>query len=264
MFELFAKVAWLLLAPSALLTIAMLRGLWHQRQGDHTRSKRWLFGAIAAVLLCGLSSLSDLLILPLENRFPRPDLTNASIDGIIVIGGAENTDVAASRNVIAVNDAAARYIETVAMARRFPRARVVFSGGGEILIGASEPEAVTAARIFEQLGIARDRITLEDRSRTTWENAVLTAAIINQKPGERWLLITSAWQMPRAVGAFRRAGLKIDAYPVDYRTTGAITPWLVHRSLSDGLRKFDYVLREYPALLIYWLSGRTTALFPGP
>ena len=70
--------------------------------------------------------------------------------------------------------------------------------------------------------------------------------------------------MPRAMGAYRRAGLQIDAYPVDYRTTGSITPWHLHRSLSIGLHTFDFVVREYPALFAYWLSGRSTALFPGP
>ena len=130
MFALSTKVAWLLLAPSTLIAIAMLYGLWLLRRGYHPAAQRWLSGAVAALFICGLSSLSELLILPLQNRFPRPGLTRVSVDGLIVIGGAENAEIASARNVITVNDAAARCIETAAFARRFPNARVVFSSGG--------------------------------------------------------------------------------------------------------------------------------------
>jgi len=105
---------------------------------------------------------------------------------------------------------------------------------------------------------------LESLSRTTWENAAFVVPLVKQKPGERWLLVTSAWQMPRAMGVFRKVGIDVEAYPVDFRTTGQFYPWRLHGSLTDGLRRFDYVVREYPALLIYWLTGRSPALFPAP
>ena len=264
MFALFTKIAWIILQPSSLICIANGIGLWQLRRGQVAPAYRWLLGAFAALLIGGLTSLSDVLIMPLENRFPRPDVSQRRVDGLIVLGGAEVASVSAARNVIAVNDAAERYIDAIVLARRFPEARVVFTGGGEALGDAGETEAASAARVFEQLGVAADRITFESVSRTTWENAAFTKPLITQKPGERWLLVTSAWQMPRAMGAFRRAGLAVEAYPVDYRTTGAFKPWRLHASFTEGLRRFDYVVREYPALLIYWLTGRTTALFPAP
>ena len=79
------------------------------------------------------------------------------------------------------------------------------------------PEAHAAGRLFEALGIARERLVLEDKSRDTFENATLTARLVNPKPGERWLLVTSAWHMPRAMGCFRRAGVAVERWPVDYR-----------------------------------------------
>ena len=264
MFAVFTKIAWIVLQPSSLIAIAAMFGLWRLRQGRHQAARRWLAGATAALLIGGLSPASDLLIAPLEDRFPRPDLTGARIDGLIVLGGSEDTQVASVRHVIAVNEAAERYIEAVVLTRRFPGARVVFTGGGEVMNGASEPEAATAARIFAQLGVAGERMTLESRSRTTWENAAFVAPLVKQNPGERWLLVTSAWQMPRAMGVFRKVGIDVEAYPVDYRTTGEFKPWRLHGSLTDGLRRFDYVVREYPALLIYWLTGRSSALFPAP
>jgi uncharacterized SAM-binding protein YcdF (DUF218 family) len=264
MFAIFTKYAWLFLQPSSLIAAALAIALWRVRQANLISVRRWLSGALAALLLCGGTSISDLLIIPLEDRFARPDLANADITGLIVLGGSEDAAVAAARNVIAVNEASERLIEGVALARRFPKARLVFAGGGDVLSSARESEAAAAGRLFEALGIAPDRITLEAKSQTTWENATLSAPLIAQQPGQRWLLVTSAWQMPRAMGAFRKAGLIVEAYPVDYRTTGQLLRVDLNGSLTDGLRRFDYVVREYPALLVYWLTGRSSALFPRP
>ncbi len=264
MFAIFTKYAWLLLQPSSLIAAALAVALWRVQQADLRAARRWLSGALAGLLLCGGTSISDLLIIPLENRFTRPDLDDADITGLIVLGGSEDAAVAAARNVIAVNEASERLIEGVALARRFPKARLVFTGGGEVSSRAGESEAATAGRLFAALGIGPDRVTLEAKSQTTWENALLSAPMIAQRQGQRWLLVTSGYQMPRAMGAFRKAGLIVEAYPVDYRTTGEMLRLHLNASLSDGLRRFDYVVREYPALLVYWLSGRSSALFPRP
>ena len=264
MFAVITKIAWTLLQPSSLLAFAAGVGIRQLRRGRPVSAFRWLAGAFTALLVFGLAPVGDLLIMPLESRFPRPDLSGASVDGLIVLGGAEDTRVASSRGVVAVNEAAERYIEAVVLARRFPTARIVFTGGGEALSGVSETEAATASRIFQQLGVDADRLTLEDKSRTTWENAAFLVPLLQRKPGERWLLVTSAWQMPRAVGVFRKAGFHVEAYPVDYRTTGAFKPWQFGSSLSEGWRRLDTIAREYPALLIYRLTGRTSVLFPGP
>ncbi len=264
MFAFFTRIAWLLLQPSSLMIGAVVVGLLLVRRGRAKAASRWLTTAIIALLVCGGTSLSDIFVAPLEDRFPRPDLSNARITGLIVLGGSEDATVAAARQVIAVNDAAERLIEAVALALRFPSARLVFTGGGGVLSDAKEPEAQAANRLFQALGIAAGRITLESRSTTTWENAVLVAPLVAQKPGDRWLLVTSGWQMPRAMGAFRKAGVTVEAYPVDYRTTGRRMELRWNGSLTDGLHRFDYIVREYPALLLYWLTGRSSALFPGP
>jgi uncharacterized SAM-binding protein YcdF (DUF218 family) len=100
--------------------------------------------------------------------------------------------------------------------------------------------------------------------RDTYENALFTARILDPKPGERWLLVTSAWHMPRAMGCFRRAGFAVEAWPVDYRTPGRLEPMRFHSSIPEGLRRIDFVVREYIGLAVYYLAGRTEALLPAP
>ncbi|MBV9969593.1 MAG: YdcF family protein, partial [Xanthobacteraceae bacterium] len=126
----------------------------------------------------------------------------------------------------------------------------------------SEADVVPA--LFESLGVPPGRIMLESRSRNTAENAVYSKALAAPKPGERWLLVTSAMHMPRAIGAFREAGFPVEAYPVDYKTNGWQDLSGVIGSLSSGLRQTDTALHEWIGLVAYRLTGKSSALFPGP
>ena len=141
---------------------------------------------------------------------------------------------------------------------------MVFTGGaGGILATGELPEADTAARVLEALGVAKERITLEDRARDTYENAVFTKRLIDPSPSQRWLLITSAWHMPRAIGCFRKAGFVVEPWPVDYRTTGRVE-LMTEAGIAEGLQQIDFVMRQYVGLLMYYIAGRTDALLPGP
>jgi uncharacterized SAM-binding protein YcdF (DUF218 family) len=269
-FFVLAKVLWFLLQPSSLMVGAVLGGAALSPTSWCRLGRALLWSGVAALLVCGLTPLGDLLIRPLESRFPRAEIDRPGADagrpitGIIVLGGAEDGHADGSPQLAALNEAAERYTEAVALARRLPQARVVFSGGSGLLLEASAPEAESAGRLFEALGVPRERITLETKSRDTYENAQLTARLVNPMPDERWLLVTSAWHMPRAMGCFRRAGFAVEAWPVDYRTPRRLDPLRFHSSIPEGLRRIDFVTKEYIGLITYYLAGRTPALLPGP
>jgi uncharacterized SAM-binding protein YcdF (DUF218 family) len=261
-----AKVIWFLLQPSSLILGAVLTGTILTYTAWRRLARGLLWGAIAAFVICGLSPLGDLLIRPLEQRFSRVDLDRPGppIAGIIVLGGAEDSRAAGQPQLAALNEAAERYTEAVVLARRLPEARLVFSGGSGAMLIAEPPEAETAGRLFVALGLAKDRITLEARSRDTRENAFYSARLLDPLPDQRWLLVTSSWHMPRAVGCFRRAGFAVEAWPVDYRAPRHLNLTRWHQSFSDGLKRIDIVVREYIGLVAYYLAGRTDTLFPGP
>jgi len=222
------------------------------------------FASLIVLAILGLSPAGNALIIPLEERFPRWDATRGAPDGIIVLGGAISPDISAARDEVALNEAAERLTVVAELARRYPNARIVFSGGSGALIYDEGAEASFALRLLESFGIPPARITLEDRSRNTVENAVLSKAIAQPKPGERWLLVTSAHHLPRAVGVFRKAGFPVEAYPVDWRTRGADDALRPFASVGDGLRRSDTAVREWVGLAVYWLTGRSSELFPGP
>ncbi len=184
--------------------------------------------------------------------------------GIIVLGGALETIVSSARGEVALNEAAERMTATAELARRYPDARIVFSGGTGNLFYDDVTESSLAERLFVSFGIPKERLTLEDRSRDTDENGRFTKELVKPKPGERWLLVTSAHHMPRAVGVFRATGFPVEAFPVDYRTRGAIDIARPFSNVADGLRRSDTAMREWVGLAVYRLTGRTSALFPAP
>lgn len=266
MFYIASKVLWFLLQPSSLMVGAVIGGAMLVRTAWRRLARALLWGGILALLICGLSSLGDILIHPLESRFARGDLDRAGqpITGIIVLGGAEDGRSIDAPELASLNEAAERYTEGVALARRLPQARLVFTGGSGTILRVVPPEADLAARLFEALGVAKERITLESQSRSTYENAAFTARMLKPAPNERWLLVTSAWHMPRAMGCFRRAGFAVEPWPVDYRAPRRLEPTRMNASIPEGLRRIDVVTREYAGLVAYYLTGRTDALFPGP
>ena len=84
------------------------------------------------------------------------------------------------------------------------------------------------------------------------------------KPSERWLLVTSAHHMPRSIGIFRKAGFPVEAHPVDFRTRGWQDLDGPFGSLAAGLARTDAAMHEWAGLFVYWLTERTSELFPGP
>ena len=268
MFFYVAKVVWFFLQPSSLVLLALAGAWWFgRRDANPDRAQRlagWLTGFGLVMCLIGLSPVSNWLILPLEQRFERADLGGDPITGIVILGGGEEALVAHSRRSHALNEAGERISEAVALARKLPHARILFSGGTAALVPGVATEAVAVREMLTDMGVAPERITIEDRSRDTWENATFTKAMIEPKAGERWLLVTSAWHMPRSIGVFGAAGFNVEAWPVDYRTVGWRDGLSFFQSPADGLRRLDLVTKEYAGMIVYWLKGRTSSLFPGP
>lgn len=223
--------------------------------------------AVITLVLLGLgafSPLGNLLLYPLESRFPAWDPSRGAPDGIIVLGGSVDTNLSGAHRTPVVAHAADRLFAPAELARRYPNARIVFTGGSANLMSSEAKEADYSAPILENLGIAKERLILERDSRNTWENAIFTKALVKPKAGERWLLVTSAFHMPRSMGIFRAAGFDVEAYPVDWRMGGRDDLFSFTNMAADGLRRTEVAVREWIGLVAYRLMGRIGELLPGP
>ncbi|HKY86746.1 MAG TPA: YdcF family protein [Pseudorhodoplanes sp.] len=250
--------------PSNLLFLLALTGLVLLATRFARAGRRLLVVSVILLLLFGISPLGRQLVLVLEGRFPAWDGSRGAPDGIIVLGGAIAPDVSAARGEIAVGGAAERMTVVADLARRYPNAKIVFTGGTPALFGGPR-EADYVRPLWESFGIAPNRIVLERDSRNTVENATMTKALLNPKPGERWLLVTSSWHMPRSVGVFRQAGFQVEPYPVDWVSRGDELGVLgLSESFAGGLHAIDNAAHEWVGMLMYWLTGRSSEFFPGP
>jgi uncharacterized SAM-binding protein YcdF (DUF218 family) len=264
LFFLLSKTIGIMLLPTNLLIGVGLLGIILLATRFASLGRKLIVISIALLAICGFSPLGNLVLYPLESRFPPWDATHGAPDGIVVLGGAIDPDVSAAHETAAFTHAADRMIAAAALARQYPNARIIFSGGSANLISDDAREADYAAEVFERLGIPRERLTMERRSRNTQENAEFSKAIAAPKSGERWLLLTSAFHMPRSVGLFRKAGFTIEPCPVDWRVGRRADLLSFSIVAVEGLARVDTGIREWIGLMAYRISGKTSEFFPGP
>ncbi len=280
MFFVASKVFWMFLSPIVvLLVLALVGASW---SGDRWRRAFRSIGIAAILILItvGMTPLGLMAAAPLENRFPQPAADMPPPFGIIVLGGAVNGPVSKARGEI-VFDEGERMIEAAFLAKRYPQARMVFTGGSGSLIAESK-EAPAARELLIELGVDPARIIVEEKSRNTEENAQFTAAIVRPEPKQRWLLVTSAFHMPRAIGVFEKAGFDVSRIrsPIERldRDTGGngtwtldadsgfSRPWCTNGSASpytgqpEGSIVCSRVLASLSSALTVWTSSFKPAI----
>lgn len=249
--------------PSNLLFLAVFAGIVLMATRHARTGRRIVVVGVLVMMALGLSPLGPWAVLTLEDRFPPWDPSRGAPDGIIVLGGSISPEISAARNEVSVGASAERLTVIPELARRYPNAKIVFTGGSANLFGG-EREGDYAEKLLATFGLPPGRVIIERDARNTVENAELTKALVKPKSGERWLLITSSWHMPRAVGVFRKAGFDIEPYPVDWVSTGQGERLRFPSSFVGGLGGIDEAAHEWIGLTVYWLTGRSSELFPGP
>ena len=263
-----AKLAEALLRPSTLLLAAGLAGfalVFSRRHARHRAGTALLAASLATHLAIFLLPVDIWTLSPLEDRFPslRPLPPAATVTGIVVLGGAVDQAISEARLLPSLNDAAERMTEFVHLAGLYPDAGLAFTGGSGRILNGHLSEADVAHALFDQLGLADRPVTYENQSRTTWENAADLARLLHPQPGQRWILVTSAAHMPRAVGAFRANGWSVLPDPVGYKTAHTLAVALAG-SYPVRLLRLDEAAHEWQGLLAYRLFGRTGRILPGP
>ena len=241
--------------PVWVLTLLVLAWLMTPRTARSARSLQ--LGAITLLLASGWLPLPDLLLRQLEGQYAErsPEAPTTAYAGVIVLGGALSAGyLAEDHQQPLLNDAAERMTAAVALQQRNPKLTIVFTGGEGAAFESGPPEAARARNFFVSMGLAPDTLLLEDKSRNTYENARLTAQLPGVDKHRPWLLLTSAWHMPRSMQVFQAQGWNVTAHPVDFRTAHQ-TPWSRY-SLTEAPTAWQLALHEYIGLLAYRLLGR--------
>ncbi len=256
-----SKLIWLFVSPDSLLLILLLLSFALLVFGN-IRATRKLLGVVCVLLiLIAVLPLHNLLLYPLETRFQANPELPESLDGIIVLGGGEDPFLSSLWNQVELGPGAERNLAFLALARQYPQARLVFTGGSGSLTKREFKGADVAEELYRQQGLDVERVVFERNSRNTYENALFTKELIRPGENERWILITSAWHMPRSVGVFCKQQWPVIPYPVDHATTlGHLI--LPHLALAEHLEALNIAVKEWIGLFVYYLTGKTSALLP--
>ncbi len=263
MFFVASKMFWLLAQPVSLVLLSLVLALVLVGFGR----RRLAIGLLAlgglVQFLVAFTSLGYVLIQPLENRFPMPQTPPETVRAIVVLGGATLARPSTARGVVELNQAGDRLVAGLWLARTYPEARIILSGGEGFLMGETESEAETMRRFFVNFGIAEERLVLEGESRNTAENASFTRDMLGEGEGEL-ILVTSAFHMPRSVGIYRQEGVAVVPWPTDYRSAGNQGFGIDIANPNQNLETATLALREWIGLLAYHWTGRSAALLPAP
>jgi uncharacterized SAM-binding protein YcdF (DUF218 family) len=260
---LFGKLVWSVIQPGNLLLLLLVAGVLVGLRGRGRRGDLLVRLAAIGLLALAVLPIGPAMLLALETRFPPPKALPRQIAGILVLGGSVSPRLSKSYGGTVFSNSPARLFAAVRLARRYPQAKLAVLGGEGSFIPAGFPEAEASLPFLLEEGIARPRIALEDKSRSTHENAVYGKRLLQPKPGENWVLITSAYHMPRAVACFRAVGWPVIPYPVDF-TVDPATGLEPDFSLLDGLNTSTTAGKEWVGLVAYRIFGWTRELFPGP
>lgn len=252
-------LTWQLLQPSSLIILLLVAALLSALLRWHSSARRLLSLALVLLLAPALLPLEAWLGNYLESQLPPPAQLPERVDGIVVLGGAVEWRVTEERGQLAVNAAAERLMAAASLARRYPEAHLVFTG----LYRESVPQEFTpqGSGFFVGPEYAGRRLTFIGEARSTYEEALLTLERVRPQAGETWLLVTSAWHMPRAYLTFQAQGWSLLPYPVDFRSTRAALPG-PSLAVIQRLAGLDEMVREWGALVIYQRTGRTARLLP--
>lgn len=257
-----SKIFWLAAQPLSLAFVAIVLALllgwfgWRRLQFLAT----FLGAAILFVSL--YTSAGTVMLQALENRIPKASMPAGGPTCIVVLGGSFEAEVIASRGGFEMNQAGDRFVETLHLAREYPAARILVSGGDGSFSGRYAGDAAVSVEFFSAFGIANDRQIREDISRTTFENVEYTKGLLAANGLSDCLLVTSAFHMPRAMSLFRKAGLSVRPWPTDYRTSGIARLRLDFTQPSANAQLTTTAIREWIGLLAYYLAGRTETLLP--
>ncbi|MBA3446227.1 MAG: YdcF family protein [Pseudaminobacter sp.] len=262
MFFFISKVFAFFIHPVNFSILVLAAGLFASHFGWRRTSGALAFAAFMVLGISAWTPLGAAMLNPLEERFARPAYLPEKIAGIVVLGGGFEGAINLARGGYELNSSGDRFVEAAILARRHPEARIVVSGGAGTLLLEGEGDSDTALRLLTALGVAPERLILENQARNTHENAVYTRQLVTPKPSETWLLVTSAFHMPRSMALFKKVNFPVLPWPVDYRTPGKASFALMRDNPIDSLQNTTLATREWIGLFAYWLSGRIDSPFP--
>jgi uncharacterized SAM-binding protein YcdF (DUF218 family) len=252
---------WSLSQPSSIVFALLLFGFLLLLFRVNAFGRRIIGLALFLAVLPAFLPLEELLGRRLESAYSVPNPLPEQIDGILVLGGTVDWQVSEARGQMSLNQGGERMMVVSGLAERYPNARLVFTGLYKEVVPNDFANSVTSNGFLSGSAFQNRSIIFIGQARSTYEEALLSIQTLQPRVGERWMLVTSAYHMPRAMATFQAQGWLMIPYPVDFRTTGKLT-FNPSINVFGKLVELDDFSREWGALFIYQRLGRIERMFP--
>jgi uncharacterized SAM-binding protein YcdF (DUF218 family) len=262
MFFVLSKVLWFIIQPLNLIALLVIGSVLASWRGKARAARRMAVLAMLGLITPIVLPIDRWLLEPLEQRFSTPNPMPQRVDGIILLGGAQRPSLTAYWLQPELNASAETLTTFLALARRYPQAKLVFSGGSGDIFRQDLSEEQTVRLFLKQQGFDETRVQYENKSRNTYENALFSYRLVEPRQNETWLMITNARTIPRAMGVFRKVGWNVIPMPADH-TVVPNGEWQPQFNLALGFAAINEGLHEWLGLVAYYFSGKSNDLFPG-
>ena len=256
-----SKIIWAFISPDSLLLILILATLYLLFLKKYKTATKLLTFVSIILIIIALFPIGKWMLYPLETRFQTNPTLPEKIDGIIVLSGAEAARLSSVWNQVELGGAVERSLYFLSLAKKHPKAKLIFIGGSGSMLEQNLKEADVAKKLYQQQGFDTNRIVFERKSRNTFESAINGTELIQPVKNEKWLLITTAWHMPRSVSVFCKAGWSVIPFPVDH-SVDKDNIFTIEFNLLDNLRTLKTAIKEWVGLFAYYVTGKTTAIYP--
>lgn len=257
-----SKIGWMVLAPSHFLVLLLLISFFQSR----LLARVFLQGAVALILLlCTVFPIGDWILLPLEQCFAERLPFAGTPNGYVVLGGAVDARISSARSNITFTNAADRVVQMAKIINTNPQMPVIYTGGSGAMFYQKFDEATAVKTFLSEAGFKTDAFFMEGASRNTYENAINSVKMMGKTPGQNWILLSSAYHLPRAMALFEKAGapdkISFHPMPVDYKTIGTLK-FGVDFDLVGSLSKIDIAAKEYLGLFLNKFLGKADTSWP--
>lgn len=249
MFFILSKIFWALCSPLTLIGLMIVSGMiWD-------KLARVAGAGVVLFVLLGFLPVGPNLVVYLESQYGKPNPMPANVTGIVVLGGVINGERSEHYQQVSLNDYAERITEMIRLSHIYPQARIIFSGGSGQFDQTSPKESEKVRTLLKNMDINTSRFEYDDRSRNTYENMLESSKIAHPQPGDKWLLVTSAFHLPRSMAIFKKGGWDITPYPAGYLEDGSYI-WYPTLDVLGNFYKLQVATKEIVGIIAYSLTDK--------
>ena len=259
-----SKALWSIFQPTQILVYLLLLVLILSFFNKNKFSK--IVSSITIILFILIIFLPNgtYLLWKLEDTYTIPKSFPNKIDGILILGSGINPFLTYQHSQIILNEKIERITESIKLMKQFPDAKGVYSEGAPITAKTKLTNIDVVKMFYKEMGADNKKIIFENKSRNTYENFIFSRKFINNNNSDKWILLTSAYHMKRAMSVAEKLELNFIPYPVDYRLQTAYNWKLVYivkgRNFLTNLNHFQLAVHEYIGLIVYYLTKKSNKI----